>query len=262
VTADVGISIFQAINVGATLTAASLQSLIQANTGNCTLVIASLDRSNLPPASPPPTPGTGPTVLDAGDPITVKGPVGTKPMPKGKDGAYAASFATVTNIPLPGGLPPIATGGPAFLEPGTYTLSNGGGGADIGPFTVDLQAPAPISWDNIDQVATIDRTQGVTIKWSGGDPTTVVGIAGSATQIQGTVTVTGAFVCTAKTSAGQFSVPPFVTLAMPAIAATASPSNIGNLTVSNILFEYVTIPGVDLSIFNWTSGLGRNVAFQ
>jgi hypothetical protein len=110
-------------------------------------------------------------------------------------------------------------------------------------------------------VATIDRTQGVTIKWSGGDRTTVVEIAGSATQIQGSVTVTGAFVCTAKTSAGQFSVP-FVTLSMPAIAATASPSNIGNLTVSNILFQYVTIPGVDLSIFNWTSGLGRNVAFQ
>jgi hypothetical protein len=111
----------------------------------------------------------------------------------------------------------------------------------------------------------VDRTKGVTIKWSGGDPNTVVGIAGSATVLQGTVSLSGGFVCTEKASVGQFTVPPFVTLNMPQVSGTTSPTNpgsVGNMTVSTVLYQYVTIPGVDLSIFSTTSGIGRNVGFQ
>ena len=171
-------------------------------------------------------------------------------------------MASVTKIPLPGGLPPISTGGPPFLEPGSYALDNGGGGADIGPFTVNLNFPKPNNWDNIDQITTINRAQGVTVKWSGGDPNTVVGIGASATQIQGTVSLGGTFVCTEKASAGQFTVPPFITLNMPQVSATTATGNIGSMTVSTILYQYVTLPGIDLSIFSTTPAIGRNVGFQ
>jgi uncharacterized protein (TIGR03437 family) len=263
VSSDVGNAVFEQIDVGPqVLTGSSFAALLLSSTGNCTTTLFRSDRTN-PAPTPPVNPGTPPVLLDAGDPINVKGPNGAKPLPKGKDGSYSAIFAQITNIPLPGGLPPIAQGGPPYLDPGTYTFDNGGGGADIGPFTFDLNAPVPISWDNIEQTATIDRTQGVTVKWSGGDPNSVVGIGGVVNLIQGTVSISALFACTEKASAGQFTVPPFITLGMPAVPLTgAPPGNLGILSVSNILYQYVTIPGVDLSIYNWSSSLGRNVGFQ
>jgi uncharacterized protein (TIGR03437 family) len=262
VSSDVGSAAFEQVDVGPQiLTSSSLAALLLSSTGNCSTTLFRSDRTN--PAPTPPNPGTPPTLLDAGDPINVKGPKGTKPIPKVKDGSYAAIFAQITNIPLPGGLPPIAQGGPPYLDPGTYTFDNGGGGADIGPFTFDLNLPAPVSWDNIDQTSVIDRSQGVTVKWTGGDPNSVVGIAGIVNLIQGTVSTSASFVCTAKASAGQFTVPPFITLGMPAVPLTGAPlGNLGILSVSNLMYQYITIPGVDLSVYNWIWSLGRNVGFQ
>ena len=261
ITSDAGAASFQPVDVGPNaLSLPSLATLINASTGNCTVFVSRVDRANLPPGNPV-TPGTPPVLLDAGSAINVKGPAGSKPMPKGKDGSYGASLASIINIPLPG-LPPIASGGPPFLEPGSYAVDNGGGGADIGPFSINLNLPQPISWDNIEQVTTVDRAQGVTVKWSGGDPTTVVGIGGSAILVQGTVSLTGFFACTEKVSAGQFTVPPFITLNMPQVALAVSPTNNGNMTVSDILYQYATIPGVDFSVFTSSSGIGRNVGFR
>jgi hypothetical protein len=260
ITSDVGAASFQPADVGPTaLNLPNLAGLVNASTGVCTVSVSRSDRANPLPVTPT-TPGTPVVLIDAGDAINVKGPAGATPMPKGKDGSYGASFASVINIPLPG-LPPITSGTP-FLEPGPYALDNGAGGADIGPFTLNVNLPAPISWDNEDQVSTVDRTKGVTIKWSGGDPSTVVGVAGVATVIQGTVSITGLFVCTEKVSAGQLVIPPFITLNMPQVGVAVTPNNNGIMTVSNILYQYTTIPGVDFSVFTSTIGAGRNVGFQ
>jgi hypothetical protein len=182
-------------------------------------------------------------------------------MPKVQDGRYSASFANIINIPLPG-LPPIVNGGPQFLEPGVYMLDNGGGGADIGAFSVNTTGPAAINWDNIDQLTTVNRAQGVTVKWSGGDPNTVVGIGGSVNLIQGTISIGGSFQCIERTSAGQFLVPPYITLKMPQANVTQTPTNVSQMTVTQIWYQSLPIAGVDSNIFSWVSGTGRNVGYQ
>jgi hypothetical protein len=52
------------------------------------------------------------------------------------------------------------------LPPGEYTLSNGAGTADIGPFSLKLSPPPPITWTN--RSASLGREQH-TYRWSGGD---------------------------------------------------------------------------------------------
>jgi uncharacterized protein (TIGR03437 family) len=265
VTSDIGAASFQAVNVDTT--ALNLPTNLLAfsaafTTGNCTVQVARFDRANLPP-TPTPVPNPHPPViLDVGAAINVTGPVAAKPLAKGKDGSYSASLANIISIPLPG-LPPIANGGPLFLQPGGYVMDNGAGGADVGPFSVNFTGPPLLNWDNIDQVSLISRAQGVDIKWSGTDPSTIVGIGGSATLIQGTVIITGSFQCTEKASAGHFTIPPFVTLSMPQIPVALNPlSSIGNITVSDLVYQYLPIPGLDFNVYNWISGTGRNVGFQ
>jgi hypothetical protein len=217
------------------------------------------------PPDPPPG-GPTQTLLDAGPAINLKNASGlTKSMPKTKDGAYGAALANVTTIPLPG-LPPVTQGGPLFLEPGAIATDNGPGGADIGPFNVSLSNPKAVVWSNADQITTVNRAQGVTVTWTGGEPDTYVSITGSATVSQGTgagaVSITGTFVCIEKATAGQFTVPPFVTLSLPAVSSSITGGSLGILNVATSRFQYVSIPNVDLSMFITTSLAGKNVGFN
>src|SRR5262249_31689355 len=153
-------------------------SLFGGTAGSCTVyTVRAGGNSSTPPntpTTPPPSTSAPPAVLlDAGPAINITGPNGTKPMTRAKSGAYAGSFSTysVSQIAVPGPLPiNTTTGGPPFLDPGTLTADNGGGGADIGPFNVTLTNGKPLSWDNFDQLTAVIRAQGLTIKWSGGDP--------------------------------------------------------------------------------------------
>jgi uncharacterized protein (TIGR03437 family) len=265
ITSDGGAASFQAVTFDPTL------ALLPANllafsaafvTGNCTAQVFRFDRSNPPPTPPAGNPGTPPTFLDAGPAINVTGPVAAMPMKKVQNAGYGGQFALINSIPLGSGLPPITSGGPPFLNPGNYTLDNGAGGADIGPFSVNFVGPPLLNWDNIDQVTTINRAQGVDIKWSGTDPTTIVGIGGAVTIIQGTVSLSGSFQCTEKASAGHFVIPPWVTLSMPQVSLMPTPPNLGTITVSDLLYNYLPIPGVDINVLTWISGTGRNVGFQ
>jgi len=264
-TADVGAAAFTRIDVGADVAQIPVQAfnqLLDRTTGTCSVFVA--NTSALVPQDP--VRGPAQTLLDAGPAINLKNPTGvTKSMPKTKDGAYGAALANLTTIPLPG-LPPVTQGGPLFLEPGAIATDNGAGGADIGPFNVSLNNPKPVVWSNADQITTVNRAQGVTITWTGGEPDTYVGITGSATVTLGTGasagSISGTFVCTEKATAGQFTVPPFVTLSLPAVTGSITGGNLGILTVSTSRFQYVTIPNVDLSMFITTSLGGKNVGFN
>jgi hypothetical protein len=37
---------------------------------------------------------------------------------------------------------------PPFLFPGVYTIDNGGGGADVGPFSAPITIPTTVVWSN------------------------------------------------------------------------------------------------------------------
>ena len=59
------------------------------------------------------------------------------------------------------------------LQPAEHLLFTGPGGADVGSFNATINLPNPIlTWTNQSAAATITRTQGVTVNWTGGAPGT------------------------------------------------------------------------------------------
>ena len=220
---------------------------------------------------------TGPayTPLNAGDLLTVKGPSGSKQMTVIKEvpGSYGGDFGTsmvLPNIPglPPGGIPGLPGSAPPFLEAGNYTVDNGPGGSDVGSFTATLAIPTPMTWTNQDQVTAVTRSQGVTVRWTGGSPSSQVVIIGSSSNRTGTTTVSGAFFCTAPVSAGEFAVPPIVTLSLPPSTTSTSttpgspsvPS--GTLGVESSVNGTFQAPGIDIGIITSSVASMKNLAYQ
>jgi uncharacterized protein (TIGR03437 family) len=108
---------------------------------------------------------------------------------------------------------------------GTFTFT-GLGGKDVGPFTTTINFPAPISWVNQSAAGNIDRSQGITVTWSGGVTNSAVVISGSS--IGGGVI--GSFTCIAPQPALQFTVPAYISGALPGGTGSVS---VGNSTALN-----------------------------
>jgi len=109
-----------------------------------------------------------------------------------------------------------------YLASGHYTLS-GPGGADVGSFSGGLDTVADLVVTNTDNFKLINRSGGVTVSWTGGEPTGIVVISGasaSAINING-VAIT-AFICTQNVSAGQFTVPASILAQLPASSVTTA----------------------------------------
>ena len=70
-----------------------------------------------------------------------------------------------------------------------------------------------MTWINASSDGTINRANGVTVTWTGGAAGTYVHITGSASTGSG---FSAYFICNAPASAGTFTVPPGVLLALPA----------------------------------------------
>jgi uncharacterized protein (TIGR03437 family) len=95
---------------------------------------------------------------------------------------------------------------------GTFTFK-GSGGADVGPFTSTLTIANPnFNWTNQSAAATIDRTQGLLYTWTGGLPGTYVLLGGTSTGSG----VTAGYSCKVAVEAGQFTVPSYILLGLPA----------------------------------------------
>jgi hypothetical protein len=142
--------------------------------------------------------------LDAGS-VTFTGPAGLAitlaPDFGGLKGDYGATLAAGV---IPSG--------------GTFTFT-GSGGADVGPFTSTLTIASPnFNWTNQSAAATIDRTQGLLYTWTGGLPGTYVLLGGVSTGSG----VTAGFSCKAPVEAGQFTVPSYILLGLPAGSGGAS----------------------------------------
>jgi len=135
------------------------------------------------------------TPLDGGPSIKVTGPNG------------------VQNIPTTGKQVTLAPG--TFLAPGPYTFS-GTGGADVGSFTAPFTIPTPATLTSpaSGPLVTVTRSNGVTITWSGGSASSIIQISGgNATDSTGSLGAS--FICLAAASAGTFTIPPSVLLALP-----------------------------------------------
>jgi hypothetical protein len=202
---------------------------------------------------------TAVTSLDAGPVVNLTGPNGSKQFPAAKN-AYGGILGGGLALPIPGFPPPP----PLYLDPGTYTIDNGGGGADIGPFTATLTVPNPLFvWTNADDNLTIDRSAGVDVVWTGGDPATKVFISGSVAQFDAAFKVTGgaAFACVVDNSAGHFLVSSDVLGLLPASGPASSvPSS--TFTVSNGVQVKFDASGSDTSIFSYQTGGSRSVTYK
>ena len=141
--------------------------------------------------------------LDAGS-LTLTGPAGpaiTLASPLGIKGENSATLAAGV---IPAG--------------GTFTF-NGSGGADVGPFSSTLTIANPnFNWTNPSAAATIDRTQGLLYTWTGGLPGTYVLLGGTST---GSLATAG-YSCKVPVEAGQFTVPSYILLGLPAGSGGAS----------------------------------------
>jgi uncharacterized protein (TIGR03437 family) len=152
------------------------------------------------------------TALNPGT-ITVSGPGG--------------SLTTLTSIPqlagfYAGTLTSIPSTGGAYVFNGTA----GSGANAVGAFTVTVNFPNPlIVWTNQNAAATVNRTQGLTVTWTGGSPGSYVFISGNATS----GTASGSFSCYAPQSAGTFTVPSYILLGLPSGSGNTSVQNSTNL---------------------------------
>jgi uncharacterized protein (TIGR03437 family) len=213
-----------------------------------------------PSAPAPPPPSNAPVILDAGAAINLKNPAGAaQQLKKSKDGSYGGGIGSSFSIP---GLPPDTS--KVFLNPGTVTVDNGSGGVDVPAFSGSVTLPKPLlTFDNSDQLgASVDRSKGLTVKWSGGDPNSFVSIIGSSYNIVGNVTLIGNFSCAERISAEQFTIPSFVTLALPATVGKPPLPAIGTISLWTYALSRIQVPGVDLALFSIVLDVQRGIVYQ
>ena len=159
----------------------------------------------------------------------------------------------------PPGLAPGTLPAP-FLEPGTITVDNGGGGSDVGAFQATLaipSAPAALEWTNLSATASagIDRNSDLTLTWKGGDAATEYVVLIGAVFPSGITTdnplpgsaFATAFACTERAGAGQFTVPAAVLSVLPA-SSTKDPTSgvlmLGRAPLLSADYRF-TAPGLD-----------------
>jgi uncharacterized protein (TIGR03437 family) len=154
------------------------------------------------------------TPLNAGT-ITVNDPNGVAAV------TLASGGPGLYGIQLPTGF--LTQAGGAF----SITATAGAPAPAVGAFNTSVTFPTPLlNWTNQATGATIVRSQGVTLNWSGGEPGTYVFISGSSSS----GLAASYFVCFAPVAAGTFTVPPYVLAALP--ASTSGALEIANETPS------------------------------
>jgi uncharacterized protein (TIGR03437 family) len=177
------------------------------------------------------------TAIDAGT-VTVTGPVG--------------GTVTLTSSPLSGlGLYyALLASGAIPTSGGTFTFKGSGGSVSpsIGPFTASLTFPNPIlNWTNSNNAATVTRSSGLGVSWTGGSSGTYVIIGGSSSATVSGQSVSGSYTCIAPVNAGSFTVPSYVLATLPGGSGTTAVSNYTN-------YQTFTASGLDSGfLFGGTS---------
>jgi uncharacterized protein (TIGR03437 family) len=164
-----------------------------------------------------------------------------------------------------GGYSGQPSGGNGGSLHGTYTFT-GSGGSDVGAFKAQINVPGGLSafkFSTPNNPTGMIRSQGLTVTWTqpgSTDPTEFVQISGSS-NIIADITVGAAFYCNVPLSAGQFTVPPAVLLALPPQPSGAALA-IGNssLEVDLVVHQTFSAPGLDVAFINFT--LQNIEAFQ
>ncbi len=150
------------------------------------------------------------------------------------------------------------------LVPGTYTL-NGAGGADVGTFNASVTLGPPLTVSNFP--STINRSAGLTLNWTGGNPTDTVEIVGTAAPGNGANPNGSAFFCSTTAGTGSFTVPSSILMQLPATSAETGFLEVISTvtpTTGNGLFTAPLTAGgnIDMGVFSALSGTGGQAAYQ
>ena len=166
-------------------------------------------------------------LLNAGPQLTVQGPNGSKSFNL-SSGGYGGNLSN----------------NGSYLAPGTYTVS-APGGADVKAFSTSVTVPAlPTQTSPQPDTATplpLTRSNGLTVTWSGGATDGAIELDGfNSLDNNGTG---ASFTCTVLASAGSFTIPPYILLAMPVSTQNA----FGGLDFHPSILP-VPVPGAGLDI--------------
>jgi uncharacterized protein (TIGR03437 family) len=140
---------------------------------------------------------------------------------------------------------------PLYLGAGAYTVSATAGtetyGA-VGAFSQNFTVPQPLTWTNQGDINTVERSAGLDVTWTGGDP-------------NGTVQITGdlGFICNAKTSDQHFTIPAFVLLTL---APTGTPAGYFALTLSTASTTAFSASGISSGTINSVVTFVKYVTYQ
>jgi uncharacterized protein (TIGR03437 family) len=161
--------------------------------------------------------------LDAGT-ITLNGPsasaISNKALTQDASNSYSLQISSIAGF---GGIPG------ASLTAGTYTLA-GAGGKDVGNFSTSISLGSPLSITG-GLPATVTRSAGLPLTWTGGNSSDIVTILGFAGTVSGTAanaTTDGTgFVCITTAGTGGMTVPSSITSQLPAVSPDAVTNGTG-----------------------------------
>ena len=199
--------------------------------------------------------------------VNIAGPSGAKSIaPNGSDPYYTDTLGPITGLDPPNPSLPVVV--PAFLDPGNYTVSAPGAtpinGIPVGSFNAQIAVPAVPNFTNRYALAQVlDRTQPLSVTWTGADPNGYVLITG--TSLSATSPTPGPhadFYCVERASAGQFTIPNYVLLSLPPsfsgqIAALQFGLGVGQIGISRF-----TASGLDVGMVRYNVTIGRSLGFQ
>jgi uncharacterized protein (TIGR03437 family) len=174
-------------------------------------------------------------VLDAGGTLTVT--------PQG--GKFAAVSETST------GTFGAIMGTGSYITPGTWSVSNGNGGSQVGAFNWTETLPNELALSN--PPSAIDRSQNLTVSWSGGSAFALISIFGySAVPLSTGDNSYVEFVCTAAPTATQFTIPAAILNTLPANGYSSSGVTGMGLEIAGVIenrFAAAGSPGLDVGVF-------------
>jgi uncharacterized protein (TIGR03437 family) len=219
--------------------------------------------SSAVPSSNDPVNQTG---LNAGAALEITGPPGAQQWPRQNKGSAAQpdyAYGMQGSV-IGGGVPNQTPVLPLYLAPGNFTIDDGSGGPQVGPFSAMLTIPSStVAWTNASAFNNISRSNDLTVTWSGGVSGGIVAVLGSSADPS--AGAEAQFACVTDAGAGTFTVPAWVLSALPASATDPSvAAKVGFLTVATARPAPTRFQatGVDVGFFNWGQLQVKSVVYQ
>lgn len=191
--------------------------------------------------------------LDWGAPLQLTGPSGSK------------TLSITYNLARVGFLDGIISNGilagTLFLNPGQYNIQ-GFGGMDIGPFTTTFSIPQPVVWTQQDTLETVNRSQPLTLSWTGGDPGQTIAFLLIAEDLPTNSSFAG--VCIAPAGSSSFTIPADILSNMPATRSYVQQSKdvFYLVALAGTSVQPIDATGLDVGITEFDSIIGKTVVLQ